>query len=244
MSCGNVVILETRDVKRIVKKGDVELTTVDGISYTFRTGRIYNLVGPSGAGKTSFLRLLNRLDEPAGGDILYREKSIMEYKPTELRTKIAMLFQEPFLFQGTVRDNLNICCPDKEIKNMDFHLERVGLKVTMADKDVAGLSVGEKQRVALARALFQEPEVILLDEPTSALDPTSARKIEQLIVKLSRELCLTSIVVTHNPDQAKRLGGETLLLVEGRLVESGETQQVLNEPATDLGRRYIGNDLS
>lgn len=244
MSCGNSVILETRDVKRVVSKYGSELTTVDGISYTFRTGSVYNLVGPSGAGKTSYLRLLNRLDEAVSGEIVYRDKSIKEYKPTELRTKIAMLFQEPYLFEGTVRDNLNLCCPDRNIDDIEYHLERVGLKASMVDKNVAGLSVGEKQRVALARALFQQPEVILLDEPTSALDPTSARKIEQLVLKLSEELCLTAIIVTHNPDQAKRLGGETLLLVEGKLVEAGETSKVLNEPATDLGRKYIENDLT
>ncbi len=244
MSCGNVKVLEARAVSRTIRKKGTELTTVDSIDFSFHTGTVYNLVGPSGAGKTSFLRLLNRLDEPTSGEIFYRDKPLREYPPTGLRKKIAMLFQEPYLFEGSVRDNLNYCCPDKYANNIEFHLERAGLKPDMADKEVSGLSMGEKQRVAIARSLFQEPEIFLLDEPTSALDPTSSRKIEQLILKLSQELCLTAIMVTHNPDQARRLGGETLLLVQGKLIESGQTEQVLTEPSTELGRKYINNELS
>lgn len=241
---GAGVILGVKNVSRTITKKNREFTTVRDITFDFRIGGIYNLVGASGAGKTSFLRLLNRLDEVTSGDIFYQNKSLKEYPPTELRVKIAMLFQEPFLFEGTVAENLKYCCPERDITNIEEHLSRVGLNGAFAEKDASDLSVGERQRVALARSLFRKPEIILLDEPTSALDPSSSRKIEQLILKLSHELSLMAIIVTHSPDQARRMGGETLLLAGGELVESGETSRLLDSPQTEIGQKYISNELS
>jgi len=241
--CEDGIILETRDVYREVLKNGRQFRTVDEISYQFNQGKIYNIVGPSGSGKSSYLRLMNRLDEPTGGEVRFRSKAVGEYKTTYLRKRVSLLFQTPYLFPGTVESNLLFCCSDKKIEDMGFHLKRVGLTEDFAEANAEELSVGEKQRVALARALVQEPEVLLLDEPTSALDPTAAEKIEQLILELARELCLTVITVTHNPEQALRLGGRTLLLVKGKLIESGETVDVLKNPKSDPGKKYINKEL-
>lgn len=243
MPCNQSIILKTRDLTREIAKNGSVIRTVDSVTFEFNKGLVYNIVGPSGAGKSSFLRLLNRLDEPTGGEVTYYDKLIQSYEPTELRKKISMLFQTPYLFPGKVRDNLNYCCSKSDIADIDFHLKRVGLKAEYADRDADDLSVGEKQRVALARSLFQEPDILLLDEPTSALDPTSSRKIEELILALSRELCLTIIVVTHSPEQALRLGGKALLLVKGSLIETGDSAEMLTEPSTELGQRYISKEL-
>lgn len=243
MSCNKTIILKTHNLTREIVKNGSTVRTVDSITFDFNKGLIYNIVGPSGAGKSSFLRLLNRLDEPTAGEVTYYDKPINSYDPTELRKKISMLFQTPYLFPGTVRDNLNFCCPKSEVKDIDFHLKRVGLKAEYADKEADDLSVGEKQRVALARSLFQEPDILLLDEPTSALDPTSSRRIEELVLGLAGELCLTIIIVTHNPEQAMRLGGKALLLVKGRLIESGEAREMLTNPTSELGQKYIRKDL-
>ncbi|HDL04631.1 MAG: phosphate ABC transporter ATP-binding protein [Candidatus Zixiibacteriota bacterium] len=243
MSCNETIILKTRELTREVPKNGSVIRTVDSLTFEFNKGLVYNVVGPSGAGKSSFLRLLNRLDEPTGGEVLYYDKPVTSYAPTDLRRKISMLFQIPYLFPGTVRDNLSFCCSGKQEFDADFHLRRVGLKAEYADMGADDLSVGEKQRVALARSLFLEPDVLLLDEPTSALDPTSSRKIEELILSLARELCLTVIMVTHNPDQALRLGGKGLLMVKGKLIESGDTAELLTDPSSDLGRRYVSKEL-
>lgn len=237
------IILRTTNLSREIVKNGRTIKTVDDVSFEFKKGSIYNVVGPSGAGKSSYLRLLNRLDEPTGGEVHFRGKPISEYNPTELRRKIALLFQTPYLFEGTVLDNLNFCCSEKNLDTPEYHLERVGLDDRFKDIDVDELSVGEKQRVAIARSLLLQPEILLLDEPTSALDPSNAQKIEQLILQLAGDLNLTVIIVTHNPDQARRLEGITLLLVSGRLVEHGKTRDVLTSPQTEPGRKYINKEL-
>jgi len=244
MSCpSDEIILETRRAVREVVKGDDRILTVDAISFRFKSGGLYNLVGPSGSGKSSYLRLLNRLDEATSGEILFGGRAIQAYRPTDLRRRISMLFQTPYLFPGTVEENIRYCCRDGDADSGGF-LERVGLPRAFLKKDVERLSVGEKQRVALSRSLALNPEVLLLDEPTSALDPASSRRIEELILSLARDMCLTVITVTHNPEQAIRLGGETLLIVSGRLVESGRTSEVLTSPTSDPGRKYIDRELS
>ncbi len=236
-------ILETRNLTREIRKNSRSIKTVDNVSYVFRKGGVYNIVGPSGAGKSSFLRLLNRLDDPVEGEVLFYGKPLASYQPTALRKKVAMLFQTPYLFPGTVKENLEYCCQLKSDDRAVSYLPRVGLKPEFADKDAESLSVGEKQRVAIARSLILEPDVLLLDEPTSALDPASSKKIEELILTLSADLCLTVVTVTHQPEQALRLGGETLLLVQGRLVEAGETSEILTEPKTEMARKYINKEL-
>nr|MBN2278284.1 ATP-binding cassette domain-containing protein [candidate division Zixibacteria bacterium] len=242
--CSEAVILEMREVSREIVHNGRKLKTVDAVTCRFNRGGIYNIVGPSGAGKSSLLRLLNRLDESTSGEIRFKEKPIQSYPPVELRRKVAMLFQTPYLFPGTILENLKYCRPDRGDFDFLDHLNRVSLKPEVAEKDAGDLSVGEKQRVALARSLMLEPEVILLDEPTSALDPTSSKKIEELILRLSRELSLTTITVTHSPEQALRLGGETLLLVGGRLIETGPTSEILTRPRTEMGQKYIDRELS
>ena len=241
--CQNEIILKVENVRREIVKNGSTVTTIDGISFSFHKGTIYNIVGPSGAGKTSFLRLLNRLDDPTEGKVVYHGQPLDFYPPTELRKKISMLFQTPYLFDQTVRENLKYCCQHDE-KTIGEILTRVGLKPDFADKQAEDISGGERQRVALARALLLDPEILLLDEPTASLDPTLSQSIEGLILELTRNFCLTSIIITHDPAQARRLGGHTLLLVAGKLVESGPTDQVLNNPATDLARRYINRELS
>ncbi|MBN2225985.1 MAG: ATP-binding cassette domain-containing protein [candidate division Zixibacteria bacterium] len=243
MSCHNTVVLETRHAGRQIIKNGNAIRTVDNVSYAFNKAHIYNLIGPSGAGKSSLLRLLNRLDEPTEGEVRFFDKPLAEYPPTELRRMVSMLFQTPYLFPGTVRDNLQFCCCDLTDDKIGQLLTRVGLDESFAGKDADDLSGGERQRVAIARALSLEPEVLLLDEPTASLDPTSSQTIEDLILRLSEELCLTTIIVTHHPNQALRLGGETLFLVKGRLVETGKTEKVLKDPETELARKYINREL-
>ena len=241
--CQETVILEARNVTRQISANGNSIKTVDSFSYSFNKGNIYNIIGPSGAGKTSFLRLLNRLDDPSGGEILYLNKPLTSYNPTQLRKNISLIFQEPYLFPGTVGSNMEYCksdCTEDEIKN---HLEQVGLNSKFSGKDVSELSVGEKQRVAIARSLLLKPEVMLLDEPTAALDPTSSQTIEQLIFLLIKEFCLTAIMITHNPEQAKRMGGQTLLMVAGRLIETGVTSELFDNPQSEQGQKYVRREL-
>jgi putative ABC transport system ATP-binding protein len=213
------------------------------ISFEFKRGSLYTILGPSGAGKSSFLRLLNRLDEPTGGEVLFDGKPHCDYDPGFLRRKIGYLFQSAYLFPGTVRDNVLYANPAVTQEEMEALLSRSAMSPTMADSPVDNLSGGEAQRVALARMLATEPEVVLLDEPTSALDPTATSIIEKSIKRLVHEDGLAVLMVTHNPEQALRMGGETLLLVDGRLVEHGPSEKVINDPSSVEGRRYRDKEL-
>lgn len=236
-------ILEIKNLVREVPTRNGPKTIVRNISYTFEKGRIYNILGPSGAGKSSFLRLLNRLDEPTRGQVVFMGNSYDQCPACGLRRQIGYLFQTPYLFPGTVRENL-LYAEDKLTEEDIRHLvKQCRIPPDIIDDSVENLSIGEKQRIALARLLAMKPEVILLDEPTSALDPTYTRAIENLIKSIVGETRVTVIMVTHNPEQALRMGGLALLLVAGELVETGTVDEVVNNPGTETGRRYKDKEL-
>ena len=231
-------VLEAVNLSRTVADGDHAKTIVDNFSFKFHGENIYTIIGPSGAGKSSLLRLLNRLDEPTSGEALYHGKKHVEYTACQLRRKVGYLFQTPFLFEGTVRDNLLYASEDLTESDISRLIDETRIDPDQLDRPVDNLSVGEKQRVAFARLLATRPEVILLDEPTSALDPAHTESIEKLIKEVVACEKLTALVVTHNPEQALRIGGEVLLLVDGRLEESGSAERVIVSPKSEAGKKY------
>ena len=188
------------------------------------------LSGPSGGGKTSLLRLLNRLDDPVRGDILYDDRPIAEYTGTELRRRIALVFQTPVMFPGTVSDNLAVAAELAGVQDGQFdELARevmllAELDPSLLERPGGELSVGQKQRVNLARALMTSPEVLLLDEPTSALDPETAGALMKTIGSLSENGQLTIIVATHRVAETEQYAHHALVLQDGRLVENGDSQ--------------------
>jgi putative ABC transport system ATP-binding protein len=204
---------------------------VDDVSLDVRTGSVVAIVGPSGAGKTSFLRLLNRLDEPTGGTVLLAGQDYRELPPTELRRRVGMLMQAPHLFDGTVAHNVRFGPRQRgetlSLETIEDLLERVGL-AGFAGRDVGHLSGGEAQRVSLARTLANRPQVLLLDEPTSALDQDTRREVETLIAEVIRREALTCLLVTHDADQARRLASHAMLLEGGRRVAAGPVEEVLH----------------
>ena len=200
------------------------------ISFDVMAGELLGIVGASGSGKSSLLRLLNRLDEPTSGTVFLDDQDYRQLPPRELRRRVGMVTQRPYLFPGDVASNLRFgpaqrgeTVPEEEIARL---LERVGLP-GFASQDVSVLSGGEQQRVSLARTLANRPEVLLLDEPTSALDEASKMGIEKLIVSLVRDHGLTCVMVTHDRDQGRRMCQRVILLEAGRLVQSGTAVEVL-----------------
>ena len=180
------------------------------------------IVGPSGSGKSTLLRLLNRLADPDSGEIAYRERPLGEYEPLALRREVALVPQLPALLEGTVESNLRYAAglagrePD-----VSRALRLAGLGAEFAERDVGRLSVGEQQRAMLARALAQEPRVLLLDEPTSALDHAARDAIEAALVELRRELEISFVLVSHDPEQARRLAEWVVRIESGRIAGCG-----------------------
>ena len=220
-------ILRAEHLGRVV--GDKVL--VADANFQVRSGEVVAIVGPSGAGKSSLLRLLNRLDEPTSGTVCVEGVDYKQIDPQEARRKLGMVTQRPFLFFGTVADNLRFgpaqrreTLPDAVVEDL---LSRVGLK-GYASRNVANLSGGEAQRVSVARTLANAPLVLLLDEPTSALDEASKLGVEALIEEIVRDQNLTCVLVTHDVAQAARLADRALVMEAGRIVREGSVQEVLS----------------
>ncbi len=217
-------VLETRHLCREVNGA----VLVADVSITVAGGEVITIVGPSGAGKSSLLRLLNRLDEPSSGDVLVEGQDYRLLPPQELRRRVGMLMQLPYLFPGVVSDNIRFGPQQQgkdltpgEIENL---LARVGLS-NFGNRDVAQLSGGEAQRVALARTLANDPEILLLDEPTSALDEDAKAGIESLLVDIMQERGLTYLWVTHDQAQAQRMATRIMLMENGKIVQSDVPQE-------------------
>lgn len=210
-------------------------TIVDDVSLAVMRGEVLCVLGPSGSGKSSFLRLLNRLNEPTRGTVFLENRDYRELPPRELRRRMGMVTQQAFLFPGTAADNVRFgpiqrgeLLTDAEVE--DF-LSSVGLS-GYATREVSTLSGGEGQRVSIARALANQPIVLLLDEPTSALDEQSKNGIEVLIRQIVKQRELTCVMVTHDTSQARRIADRVAIFAVGRVVNSGSAEEVLDAART------------
>ena len=234
---------------------------LENLSFQVRRGTVFTVLGPSGSGKSTLLRCLNRLTEPDCGRVLLDGRPASDLPVQELRRRVGMVFQTAALFDGSVLDNVlygprllthgrlgpegragRPPAPDEEERAAAL-LERVGLPADLLGQPVGDLSGGEAQRVSIARALANDPEVLLLDEPTSALDPTASRLIQDLLLQLANETDLTFVFVTHDLRQARRIGDDGLLLVDGRVVEGGPLPDFLDNPSTEVTRSFVEGRL-
>ncbi|WP_459193210.1 ABC transporter ATP-binding protein [Halosimplex sp. J119] len=189
-------------------------TVFEDVSVAVETGETVAVVGPSGVGKSTFLRLLVRLDEPIDGTVYYEGRDYREMDPQTLRKRVGLVPQHSALVDGTVRENVTLG-PRLRGESVDkpdvtATLDQLGLPNT-ADRAVETLSGGEKQRVAIARTLLNEPEVLLLDEPTGSLDAETERTVEAFLGEISENRSLTCVVVTHDRRQAERLASRALV---------------------------------
>jgi ABC-type phosphate transport system ATPase subunit len=202
------------------------------VSLEIPAGKITSLIGPSGSGKSSLLRCLNRLWEPLPSSVFLDGVDITTLDVLALRRRVGMLFQSAALFEGSVADNVTYgpglrgqsLSPDRIVEL----LEMAGLEASLAQKPADELSGGQAQRVALARTLANEPEVLLLDEPTSALDPAAIDRVEKTILGLRDSLGLTVVWVSHTIDQVERTADQVALLLEGAVAETGTPEHLLS----------------
>lgn len=229
-STGDTPVLQTEHLSRTVSGARL----VDDITMRVLKGELLAVVGPTGSGKTSFLRLLNRLDEPTSGTVYLEGRDYRTIPPRELRRRMGTVTQTPFLFPGTVAENLKFGPRQRGVElskeAIARLLEEVGLP-GFAESDASHLSGGEAQRVSVARALANSPGILLLDEPTSALDDHAKHGIESLILKVVEDNTLTCIVVTHDIGQASRMAERAMVLRSGKLERIGPIQEVLDAEA-------------
>ncbi|MDP6101458.1 MAG: phosphate ABC transporter ATP-binding protein [Dehalococcoidia bacterium] len=211
-------------------------------------GEILGIMGPSGAGKSTLLRMLNFLEPTTSGVIRFNDLSVNGNGsvPMDVRRKVITVFQEPVLLSTSVRNNVAYGLWLRGQKGrgrlLEQALERVGL-AHLSRARAQTLSGGEKQRVALARAMAVAPEVLLLDEPSANLDPYNVSLIEDLVTSINREQGTTIILVTHNVFQARRLSQRAMLMLEGRMVEVGETERLFTQPQDPRTLSFIRGEM-
>jgi phosphate transport system ATP-binding protein len=242
--------LSLRDVR--ISYGGKE--AVKGVSLAIHQGEVLALIGPSGCGKTTLLRTLNRLTEltasaSRSGEILLDGEDIHELVDTTLRSRVAMVFQQPNPFPMSIFDNVAFALREqgrkrpgrRELEPLVIDaLGRAGLYDEVRDdldRPALRLSGGQQQRLCIARAIAPRPEVLLMDEPCSALDPISTGVIEELIGELRRELAV--VIVTHNLAQAHRVADKVAFMYLGDLVEYGTTEDLFEDPRAERTREYV-----
>ena len=233
------VILETRNLKKSFGK----LEVLKGISTGIRRGEVVSIIGPSGGGKSTFLRCLNLLETPDSGQVLFKGQDITDKKLniSQYRQSIGMVFQHFNVFPNlTVLENVTLApvlekkVPKDQAKEEAMALlRRVGLG-DKADEYPRKLSGGQKQRLAIVRAMAMKPEVMLFDEPTSALDPEMVKEVLNVIRELTRS-GMTILIVTHEMGFAREISDRVLFICDGVIKEEGTPERIFtcpHEPST------------
>ena len=218
------------------------------VNLRIEAGEFMVLVGPSGSGKTTMLKMINRLLEPTDGNIYMDGKRIKDYDERELRLSTGYVLQAIALFPNlTVAENIALIPEMKgwgkervASKTVEL-LEKVGLPASdYADRKPHELSGGEQQRIGIVRAIIAEPRILLMDEPFSALDAISRKQLQALTKELHKEFGMTTIFVTHDTDEALKLGDRIAVLQEGEIVQVADSETILAQPANDFVADLFG----
>jgi ABC-type methionine transport system ATPase subunit len=210
---------------------------LSGVDWQVDAGGVGVVIGHSGSGKSRMLRLLNRLDEATGGEVELFGQPVADWSPGELRRRVGWVPQRPALGAAGARAafeipvELGVVGAGELAERRDRVLAVAGIDDRLLDRSVAALSGGERLRIGLARALLLEPELLLLDEPTSALDGARGAAVLTAVLDWAGERGATLVVATHRIEDVRRLGGELLVLTDGRVDRSGSTAELIDEPA-------------
>ena len=244
---GNV-LFEIKDLQK--KFGS--LTVFDGLSETICKGDVVVIIGPSGGGKSTFIRCLNLLEQPTAGKIYFEGEDITAkgFDVNRHRQKVGMVFQQFNLFNNlTVLENITISLTkvkkqsEEESREKALkRLKRVGLE-DKANAYPSQLSGGKKQRIAIVRALSMEPDVLLFDEPTSALDPEMVGEVLQVISDLARD-GITMVVVTHEMGFARKVGTRVLFMDGGQIAEQGTPEEIFEHPQNARTKEFLSKVIN
>lgn len=237
-------------LEKVRKTYDGQKNIVDDLDFEIRSGELVVLVGESGCGKTTTMKMINRLIEPDSGDIYIDGRNIKSFNKNELRRNIGYVIQDIGLFPHlTVRKNVSVvpllCKKDKA--EVDRYVEELLRLVNLppeeyADRYPGELSGGQQQRVGFARALANNPDIILMDEPFSALDPITREQLQNELLSLQEELHKTIVFVTHDIDEAIKLGDRIAVMSEGRIIQFDTPEEILKFPVNPFVESFVGKD--
>jgi len=228
-----------------------QIPAVNAVSFEVPEGSTCMLVGTSGSGKTTLLRMVNRLIEPTSGQILIDDKNILDEDPILLRRRIGYVIQQVGLFPHmNVAENIRVTAEiaggwtkEKLAARVDELLELVGLPPDQYRKRFPRqLSGGQQQRVGLARALATDPSILLMDEPFGALDAITRARLQDELLRIQRDVRKTILFVSHDLEEAFKLGDEVAVMHEGKLQQLGTPVDLLANPANDYVRKLVGAD--
>ena len=222
-----------------------------GIDLEVAAGALTVIVGPSGGGKSTLVRLLNRLDDPSSGRILLDGKPLEKFPVLQLRRQVGLVLQSPWMASGSVLENLQLpfqlrseTPPTGDDPRLGEVLGRCGLSAELLPQEARTLSLGQQQRLSLARTLLPGPSLLVLDEPTSALDRPTGDRLADTLRRISREQQLTVLMVTHDLRLAERIADQLAYLEEGRIWETGSATKLLNHPQNSRLQRFLRGGIS
>ena len=237
--------------EKVTKRYQDGATAIKSINLEIKEGEFFVIIGPSGCGKTTLLKMMNRLIELTDGTIFVYDKRISDYNIHELRWNMGYVLQQIALFPHmTIEENIAIVPELKKWNNekirqrTDELLEMVGLPPEKyRDRKPKELSGGEQQRVGVIRALASDPGIVLMDEPFSALDPISREKLQDDILELQRKIHKTIVFVTHDMQEAIKLGDRICLMKDGEIVQVGTPKEMIERPVNEFVRDFVGAQL-
>jgi osmoprotectant transport system ATP-binding protein len=224
---------------------------VNAVTFDVPEGSTCMLVGTSGSGKTTLLRMVNRLIEPSAGEIIIDGKNVLEENPIQLRRRIGYVIQQVGLFPHmTIAENVRVTAEiaggwtkQKLASRVDELLDLVGLPPDEYRRRFPRqLSGGQQQRVGLARALATDPAILLMDEPFGALDAITRARMQDELLRIQHNVRKTILFVSHDIEEAFKLGNQVAVMSEGRLIQIGTPVELLAQPANDFVRRLVGGD--
>jgi D-methionine transport system ATP-binding protein len=241
-------MITLENVTKIYEAANGSVTAVDHVSLQIKEGEIFGIIGYSGAGKSSLIRLLNGLEKPTSGKVIVAGRDMANIKGKELRKarqEIGMIFQHfNLLWSRTVHENIAFPLEiagipkEKRKKRVDELIQLVGLQ-GREHAYPSQLSGGQKQRVGIARALANNPKVLLCDEATSAPDPQTTDSILELLVDINKRLGLTIVLITHEMHVIRKICDRVAVMENGKIVEQGEVLQVFRQPKQAITKRFV-----